>query len=553
MRKKIMLKFFSIIMFLSLNITLKAQCTMKQYPFPMAKKSASGTCDNSIEYAPLIPSHTPIKYIKVDIHVFQMDDGTGNLQNIPAHTFYINDVIKQANAWMGGLEKPNIGTTPYIFDCKVRLVLTHIYYHAHTVDWQWGTPDNRRAMADAMYTKYVTNDFDNLGLTADDKGSNLHLFLEGSTTSNGGEASDFGDKRWIRMGGWYNNYINNAAYGTAGNLRHEIGHSCGLFHNFQGGGSGYQCDDCPDNDGPTDCPLQGSSNNFMDYFPSGATALSQCQMGKMHYYLSGKAGNISDCVVKDYCSLATGEDITITSGQNIFWKSSKNLKGNITIQNGGALSIQCSIAFPQAASITVNTNGILTIDGSSLIPTCNSVTWAGINIQNGGTLILKNTTINNYPISVKNGGVLKITGNLTLSQAGKIDVEPGGYICIDNTVSPVPAINLTDVLSVINLNNQYINCVPSPPCNCAMANTYTTTGLGKINTFSNDQFIQNLLFTAPTYITGNNIIAGTNITNTKAQGPVVIKNGANVVFDTDGNNILERGFEVEKGALFEAK
>ena len=95
-----------------------------------------------------------------------------------------------------------------------------------------------------------------------------------------------------------------------------MGHSCGLYHNFHGGSSGSQCDDCDDNDPPgLPCPIQGSSNNIMDYWPGGRSALSQLQVGKMHYYLSGNAGTISDDIITE-CE--NNYVTVIPSGSNIF-------------------------------------------------------------------------------------------------------------------------------------------------------------------------------------------------------------------------------------------
>ena len=119
------------------------------------------------------------------------------------------------------------------------------------------------------------------------------------------------------------------------------------------------------------------------------------------------------------------------------------------------------------------------------------------------------------------------------------------------------SIYLISFISVINLRSGYItgvnpslgltsDCVASPA-------TYATTGNGKINTFLSDIFIQNETLTGNQYIAGSTISAGTNVTSTKPQGPVVVKSASNIIFDAEGNTILDNGFEVENGALFEVK
>jgi hypothetical protein len=66
-------------------------------------------------------------------------------------------------------------------------------------------------------------------------------------------------------------------------------------------------------------------------------------------------------------------------------------------------------------------------------------------------------------------------------------------------------------------------------------------------------YIQNESIYTQKYIYGINFFAGSNVTDTKPVGPVVIKNGANVVFDADNEVTIEDDFEVEAGADFEIK
>lgn len=68
-----------------------------------------------------------------------------------------------------------------------------------------------------------------------------------------------------------------------------------------------------------------------------------------------------------------------------------------------------------------------------------------------------------------------------------------------------------------------------------------------------DIFLQNEILSSESYIKGYNIKAGNNVTTTKPVGPVLIKNTANVILDADKEILLDKGFEVEKGAYFEVK
>jgi hypothetical protein len=118
-----------------------------------------------------------------------------------------------------------------------------------------------------------------------------------SENANGkGRASDIGDKRWITVSGIYALYLANH-WAPANLLNHELGHSLGLLHTWSGNDG---CNDTPNNPNcwnvnePPGCtPL---SNNFMDYNACGC-ATTICQVNRMHYFLLGGQGNISDCLI----------------------------------------------------------------------------------------------------------------------------------------------------------------------------------------------------------------------------------------------------------------
>ena len=66
-------------------------------------------------------------------------------------------------------------------------------------------------------------------------------------------------------------------------------------------------------------------------------------------------------------------------------------------------------------------------------------------------------------------------------------------------------------------------------------------------------YIQNETINTDRYIYGVNFFAGENVTNQIPQGPVVIMNSSNVVFDASNDVNLEGGFEVQSGSSFEVK
>jgi hypothetical protein len=209
-------------------------------------------CGNSIEYAPLIPEQTPIKYCRIAFHVFQKDDGTGNFPNNSDGITYLTNLAATASNLMGQLDVLNLGaTTPYIQDSRIRFVLDAIYFHPHTVDWSYSN-------INSMYTKYVLNDYDGYGMTTDEIENVEHVFLSGNPTApTGGTTyayginglfSGLGYQGVINENGFYNHYLTYGptswSWGPVRNLLHELCHSMGLSHNFHGGSHGYQCT-CP--------------------------------------------------------------------------------------------------------------------------------------------------------------------------------------------------------------------------------------------------------------------------------------------------------------------
>ncbi|NLJ82584.1 MAG: hypothetical protein GX330_05605 [Bacteroidales bacterium] len=66
-----------------------------------------------------------------------------------------------------------------------------------------------------------------------------------------------------------------------------------------------------------------------------------------------------------------------------------------------------------------------------------------------------------------------------------------------------------------------------------------------------DTYIQNHIFTSYECVIGKNIFAGRNVTSSKPQGDVIVRNGANVLFVAEEDVLLDGGFEVELGGSFE--
>ena len=183
---------------------------------------------------------------------------------------------------------------------------------------------------------------------------------------------------------------------------------------------------------------------------------------------------------------------------------------------------------------------------------------ASITLENESAFILEsNSTIemsDNSRFIVKSGCTFKAKSgsNIIVKGSGKIIIENGAYFCIENGTN----INLQDYLSVLNFHTgaslNVNTSVLTDPCTCKTSiSSIIYNGNGSINQYQNDIYIQNETITRNRYITGRNIYVGRAVTTSKPQGDVIIKNGYFVIFDAEGETLIDRGFEVESGAGFE--
>lgn len=429
-----------------------------QPPAPPPPPALSIACGVSINYAPLIAEHTPVKRVRIALHVFQKDDGTGNFQNTPEHIAYLEGVVNSTNIQLTELGPQQIevngvlepyGTSPYIMDSRIQLELVGIYFHPHTSDWM--LPNNSTA-----YTTYVLNDADNYGLTWSDKYEVEHVFLRGPNGCCSGRASGIGMQGWLHSGSWYSHFLDTGPtqghWGIPQHFMHELMHAFGLSHNFVNcfycppSGAVDQPDQCADNDPiGQNAPDVGTSTNMMDYFPLGynfiGAGLSECQLGRVHYYLDGNAlvggsGTIVQTVVKDYCTYDPAATITID--QDVSWLSSKKLKGNVVVEPGATLTIKCRVHMPAGGRIIVKQGARLIVDEGTITNLCDEK-WAGIEAWGTTTQHQEPATHPTYQglVVLKNGAVIEH------ALTGFINWKPndwnslGGVLQVQGTIDDV--------------------------------------------------------------------------------------------------------------------
>jgi Pregnancy-associated plasma protein-A/Secretion system C-terminal sorting domain len=337
------------------------------------KTSASvlprGICgDWNVYNSPINLSNTPVKTIRVSIHVFQRRDGSGNLtpqvtqvQNTPPTNNLMLRLSQggSANAdfwWLkGNVETDRFNnaipmvlptSSPYVKDTRIRLQIAGFYVWQD--DEMWAQSDNFFVSDIGGITMHNYVMAQN-SLPQSIKDGTLHLFFPGKQSNNatGGRASDFGNKKWSLFTNFFIEKQANPAAWMSGTIAHEIGHNLNLYHSWSNDG----CNDTPDNPNcrrvdafDTACNQDSKvTNNVMDYGPCQC-AFTQCQVLRMHNAILTNIGNLRDIMVETITPTIptiTGANCVSTSG------------GNYIVSNYQA-GTEASWAITPAASVTVS-------------------------------------------------------------------------------------------------------------------------------------------------------------------------------------------------------
>jgi hypothetical protein len=415
------------------------------------------TCSSAPNYTPEdgLMDHTPKKTIKVNFHYFITDDpnnprnltettGFSNSDTWNTGIHWANDLVTKLNNGLNSpLTVPPGNTLPNL-DRRYKFVIytdpndasdKGIYFHKFS-DW-WDATSNTANTASDFWYKHWSAGGDwypvHLKKTYSVHGENVvDIFFLDNTALNdyGGAAvsslygSAFGNSNtqaamscsdayecWNNGGAWTESWVHH--------ILHELGHTMDLKHTMD---FDY-CDDTWNTSGGCTYPNTNiNSNNTMSYCNGQNTeAFSPCQLGRMHRYLER---NHPKWIADESCRVNDADNITIKTGQNLVWSSTKHLNGSLIVESGATLTIKCDVFLKELGYIKVHPRGHLVIDGGTISSECDNKLFYGI-------FVLGDDTKNQ---STSYQGLLELKNGATVEHA-IIGIRTGDFYYDNNDLS----------------------------------------------------------------------------------------------------------------------
>lgn len=160
----------------------------------------------------------------------------------------------------------------------------------------------------------------------------------------------------------------------AGTFNHEVGHVLGLRHAWN---KYDQCNDTPIHDNcwkeTAHAPCNHTtSNNLMDY-NAHQSAITPCQIEKMHATLANKKHRASGLIIEDRCTKQLGL-LEISSWTK--WTQPVVIDKDVVILKDGLLFLSDDVSFASDVSIKIEKGGTLVVKGTTSGGSCSP--WGGI-------------------------------------------------------------------------------------------------------------------------------------------------------------------------------
>ncbi len=358
-------------------------------------------CSTMMNYAPdaANPHHTPMRYVRVNFHIINHQNGTLNF-NLQDGITYVRGLLEHANWRLRNNEQVSLpaGNNLPVLPIQYQYVLTPSTDEPDDAGVYVHFVEDELALNDKKSTKRTIYDgtlYERYGLR---KGEVLNIFMlehhPDSVQSPTYKASldGVGLSEWAKVVGLYQHAfrtetredgstVRTGPHYQIGILNHEIGHSLGLAHTWN---TNDGCDDTPQHPGCWDqfsapCRETGVySNNMMDY-NNCQCALSPCQLAKIHYNFARDNTSQRKILKPVWCDYQPDKSVTIGWGQQFVWNSAKDLEGDLIINNGAELTIQCNVSLPAGAKVIVKPKGTLILEGGKITNRCGDL-WEGIEV-----------------------------------------------------------------------------------------------------------------------------------------------------------------------------
>ncbi len=368
--------------------------------FPINQKA----CGDFLDYAPDLQhiDHTPMRLVRINLHFVDSPEGGVNFTEEEGIEF-AKCIVEISNKKLLKNAKMNLpadNDTP-VLPAQYQYVLTGeegkdsdngIYFHKDERLFESNKKGGKYSLfSQEQYNKFGTR-----------KGEVINIFflehhpdsIKSSTYKASGDG--VGTPRWVKVVGacmvHHDNpkmSIRQIADNFSGVFNHEVGHSLGLRHTWR---SNDGCEDTPESPNcwnvdknAENCNEMGKvSNNMMDY-NAWRSAITPCQIGRVHHKLSSPKSIQRKLLVPTWCDYKPEAAIRIATGEHIVWKSAKDLEGDVIIENGASLTLQCNLSLPQKAKISVAVGGKLVLDGATVTNLCGEQ-WQGIEVEREGKL-----------------------------------------------------------------------------------------------------------------------------------------------------------------------
>lgn len=360
--------------------------------------------------------HPPLKTIKLNINIFQKDDGTGNYPDNQETRDGLNQIIQ----WVNGIYNvcdpcDPISGVQEIESTNIQFSIgeegsERIYFYQNGLIWN------------SSSSTTLLNEV----LSEDPERSNcINVLISGSTGSYAYASmpvyTDLGKNQWVFLFYWGEEII---LYAKANQLAHELGHNLAQLHTYLGGGASANCNNNDEylsdifGTWPGNCPHIGPPNIWGEdacEFPDDQKTnnlmggnmancyISPKQAGQMHRTLAVTSARRFVEKVKSDIPLVIDSDET--------WDFDIRLYRDIIIEPGSQLTISCKVNMPYDGKIIVKQNAKLIVNGG-IITTMDDEFWAGIEVWG-------NSDQHQYEYSSGNRyqGMVTLKNNATIENA----------------------------------------------------------------------------------------------------------------------------------------